>query len=442
LWVSLVYLCGVVVRILYTLKIQRPETVIYADMGLYTDRARRLAEGVPLSASDVTTGIGYPALLAFLSKNGTFGAAVTFQLVISCLVPLALGLFGWAAYGRRTGLLAVVFGSLYFPFMEYGALFLTELHLLFWMALAFAGFMAARRARRRGAAIAAAAGGGIALSIAATFKTLALPAVVAFFVADGVAAALARGEGAPRPWLERLKPWVLRGAVALIAAAPVLGVMSSACTRARGSFCITGKEMGHDFLLGHYGRIADIEWISPGGRDLYRFGSPSSHLRNYQTHVKVPFSIGDAAANRAEAWRWIGKHPGEAIVLSLDHVYDTMFGPLMWPTMNSDMWMFAATSQFAFIVLLFVPTVLAARTVLRRGLRTALTTRTAVMLAPIGALVITVMIATGEVRYRIPFDIFFITIACGYIVRDVKRVDGGPPAAVTPSETAVALSGS
>ena len=40
----------------------------------------------------------------------------------------------------------------------------------------------------------------------------------------------------------------------------------------------------------------------------------------------MPFSMTDSAANEAEAWRWIGKHPGEAIVLSLDHIYDTFFG--------------------------------------------------------------------------------------------------------------------
>jgi hypothetical protein len=440
LWVSLVYLCGVALRILYTLKIQRPETILYADMQLYIDRARRLAAGIPMDRADVTTGIGYPTLLAWLIPDGhTFGPAVMVQLVISCLLPLALGLLGAAAYGRRTALLAIVFGSLYFPFIEYGALFLTEIHLAFWMTLAFAGFLGARRTQRRGLAIASGVGGGIALSIAATFKTLALPAAVVFFVVDGVAHALARQgakSGSAPSWSARLKPWVFHGAVALLAAAPVLGLMSRTCTKASGRICITGKEMGHDFLLGHYGRIADIEWTAPGGHDMYRFGSPSSHLRSYEQHVKVPFSIGDPAANRAEAWRWIKAHPGEAIVLSLDHVYDTLFGPVMWPTMNNGKtWTLAASSQFAFIVLLFVPTVLALATVTRRGLRRALLSRTALVFAPIAALMITVTMATGEVRYRIPFDAFFITIACAYLVGDVKRHDD---AELTPIETAAA----
>jgi hypothetical protein len=208
--------------------------------------------------------------------------------------------------------------------------------------------------------------------------------------------------------------------------------MARACTRAsNGRFCVTGKEMGHDLLLGHYGRVADIEWKNES-RDVFRFGSPGALLRHYDAHVRVPFSITDGPANRAEAFRWISAHPGEAIVLSLDHVYDTFFGSSIWPTFNGGQWPFAHLSQYLFIALLFVPTVLACRIVLRRGWRAAFTSQTALCLAPIVALIIMVMIATGEVRYRIPFDCFFIAIACAYFVGDLARVDGG---VVSPSGT-------
>ena len=112
-------------------------------------------------------------------------------------------------------------------------------------------------------------------------------------------------------------------------------MLARVCTRANdGKFCVTGNKMGADFLLGHYGRIADIEWV-PEGHDQFRFGSPRRLLRHYDAHARVPFSITDNAANTAEAWRWIGRHPGEAIVLSIDHIYDTFFGSSMWPTFNS-----------------------------------------------------------------------------------------------------------
>jgi hypothetical protein len=68
--------------------------------------------------------------------------------------------------------------------------------------------------------------------------------------------------------------------------------------------------------------------------------------------------------------------------------------------------------------------VLACAHLSKRGWRACLTSRTALVLAPIAALTVTVAVATGEVRYRIPFDIFFIVLACAYVVGDLARVDG------------------
>jgi hypothetical protein len=420
-----VYVSGVALRILYTLGVQRPEDLIYSDMGLYVSRARRMAAGEALQPYDVSQALGYPALIAFFNPTGaTLDRVVVAQIIISCLVPIAVGLLGAAAFGRRTSMLAVVFASLYFPFIEYGALFLSEIPFILCLALAFAGFLAARRAQGRRAAIAFAVGGGLAISLAASFKALALPAAFIFFVTDAVATAVGREPArTARAWLARMKPWVLRWALVGLGAAPVLGVMSRACTHAtHGRFCITGKEMGSDLLLGHYGRIADIEWKHEGF-DLFRFGSPGALLRHYDTHARVPFSITDGAANRKEAFRWIGAHPGEAIVLSVDHVYDTFFGSIMWPTLNGNNWALGHLSQYVFIGLLFVPTVLGLATVVRRGARRAVSSQTALVMAPIVALTITVMLATGEVRYRIPFDVFFISIACAHLVGEVTRVD-------------------
>jgi 4-amino-4-deoxy-L-arabinose transferase-like glycosyltransferase len=433
LWVLLVYACGIAIRALYTYGVQSAEDLIYSDMGLYVGLARRIVAGMPLIRPDVTHPLGYTALLAFLLSHGhPLSTAVHLQFIVSCLVPAAAGLLGATAYGRRTGLLAVVFASLYFPFIEYGALFLSEIHLIFWMTLAFACFFAVRRARSRGATIAAMLGGGVALSIAASLKSVALPAAFMFFVVDGVALLLARPRvTSPAALLLRLRPWAFRAALLAAGAAPLLGALARVCTTANdGLFCVTGNKMGSDFLLGHYGRIADIEWKSEG-HDLFRFGSPGALLRHYDEHVKVPFSMTDNRANSQEAWRWIGRHPGEAVVLSLDHVYDTFLGPTMWPTLNGNSWPFGHLSQYVYFVFLLLPTVLAGARVARLGWRAALTSRTALVMSPVLALTITVAIATGEVRYRIPFDVFFIAVACAYLVGDVARVDLADPPART-----------
>jgi hypothetical protein len=333
---------------------------------------------------------------------------------------------GYVAYGRRTGLLAVVFASLYFPFIDYTALSLSEIHFIFWLALAFSAFFGMRRVRRRGVALAMAAGGGLALSIAAALKSVALPAAFLFFLVDAVALALTRRPGEPLSALwPSFKPWLLRLALVGIAVTPLLSVLARVCTRANNDrFCVTGNKMGSDFLLGHYGRIADIEWKGPRG-DQFIFGSPGAVLRHYEQRKTVHFSMTDSDANKQEAWRWIGKNPGEAIVISLDHVYDTFFGSSMWPTFNHASWPYGHITQYVFIVFLFVPALLACGGIVRRGWRAVLTSRTALVFAPIAALTVTVAVATGEVRYRVPFDIFFIAISCAYVVGDLARIDGG-----------------
>lgn len=377
---------------------------------------------------DVTHPLGYPSLLAFLiSGDDSFARAVAVHFVVSCLVPLALGLFGAAAFGRRTGLAAVVFGSLYFPFIEYGALFLSEIHFILWLTLAFAGLFGSIGARRRGVSLGFAAAGGVALSIAISMKAVGLLAALGFCAFEALALLLGRGP-AGSDWRARasdrpLRAWLLRVTVAAVAAAPLLGLLARVCTHAnRGKFCVAGNKPGADFLLGHYGRIAEINWAPDEGH-AFEFGSPGAFLRHYEGQVNIPFTITNNAGNSGEAWRWIFAHPLDAIVLSLDHVYDTFFGVGMWPTFNTSSWPLANLSQYAFVILLFVPTLLACAAIARGGVRALVTSRTTLVLSPVVALAITVAIATGEVRYRIPFDIFFIVVACAFAVGDVGRVD-------------------
>jgi 4-amino-4-deoxy-L-arabinose transferase-like glycosyltransferase len=429
--VALVYVVGVILRIDYVLNVQRPQDFIYADMRLYYDLATHFAtSNEPLMPWDVTHPLGYPVFLSLLrSADGSFARAVNVQLFLSCLVPLAVGLLGARTFGRRTGLLAVAFASLYFPFIEFTGYYLSEIPFILSLTLTFVLFFAARDARRLGVSLALAAAAGLTLSLAMAFKSVALPAAVAFFAADAVAILATRPTDGGS-LVTRLRPWLMRGALAGVAALPLLVPMARVCTKANlNRFCVTGNKVGADFLLGHYGRIADIAWGLGQGRG-FQFGSPSSYLRHYELHEKVPFPITASAENAAEAWKWIFAHPFEAFVLSLDHIYDAFFATTIWPSFNGPRWALAQLSQYAFIALLFVPAVLVCARLLGRGPRAFLTSRAALVLAPIAALAFTVAVATGEVRYRIPFDIFFIVTACALVTGEEAARDGLPSGAL------------
>jgi 4-amino-4-deoxy-L-arabinose transferase-like glycosyltransferase len=425
----IVYVFGVLLRIEYSLHLHPPESFISSDMANYVNLARRLAfSSEPLMPLDATHPLGYPALLAFLiSGGGSLARAANFQIVVSALVPLAVGWLGWVTFGFRTALAAVAFASVYFPFIEYGAYFLSEIHFILWLTVSFAALFAARDAHRPLTRLLLSAAGGFALSLAASFKAVAVFGVIVFFAVDAIGLVLASSieTGA---WRARLRNWVWRGVVAALASMPIFSILARVCTRAnRGNFCVLGK-MGADFLLGHYGRVADIDWAADEGSGFHQFGSPGSYLRHYELHERVPFSIMDNAANRAEAWHWIFAHPFDAIVLSLDHVYDTFFGVAMWPSYGLPSWPMAQLAQYVFVVLLLAPTVFACARVLKRGVRAFLASRTMLVLSPVLGLTFTVAMATGEVRYRIPFDVFFIVVACALVVGDLRRVDGAPAA--------------
>jgi hypothetical protein len=429
-WCLAIYALGIWLRVDYSLNVNPPEAHVSSDMGLYVDLARRLGTGAELHPWDVTHPLGYPALVSFLlGEGGGLGNVARVQIFVSCLVPLAVGLLALAAFGRRTALVAVAVASIYFPYIEYGALFLSEIHFILWLTLAFAAFLGARQARSRAPAIGLALAGGIALSIAAAFKSVALPAAAAFFLFDALALQVKRG-GAPLR--ATFAPLLTRAVLVGLGAAPLLGVLARVCTAAnRGNFCVTGNKVGADFLLGHYGRIADIHWADDEGHG-FGFGSPGAYLRHYEAHPSVPFPITDNAANSAEAWRWILRHPFEALVVSLDHLYDTFLGTGMWPTYATESWPLAHLSQVVFVALLLVPVLFACARILRRGVGAFVASRTLLLLAPVLALAAVVAFATGEVRYRIPFDVFFIAIAAAMAVGELERPDqpaeasGGP----------------
>jgi hypothetical protein len=396
LWAGLAYLAGICLRIWYGFYLRPAVSSIYSDMEFYVGLARMLRR-TPLSALgpwDVTHPLGFPALLAAaLGPNLSLDRPALMQFAVSALVPLAVALLGLAAFGRRTSLVMLIFSSLYFPFIEYGSLLLSEIHFIFWMALTFAALFAATRATSRNRAVALGLAGGVALSLAIAMKAVALPAAATFFAAYALSLLFSRAS---------IRPAIGLALAVAIGAAPLLSTLGSICTHAnRGTFCVAGNKAASDFLLGHYGRISGIQWGTDQGRTFF-FGSPGSYLRHYDQRVNVPFSIYDNPANAAEAWRWIAKNPAEAAELSLDHVYDTFFGVGMWPSFATGAWGWAHFSQMIFLALLFFPTLFALTKKSRRAL---------LVLSPVMGLLVSVLIATGEVRYRIPFDMFLMAVS-------------------------------
>ena len=232
--------CGVVVRVLYTLWIQRPESMIYSDMGIYVDLARRMVAGIPLIRPDVTHPLGYASLLAFLigRPSRSLALAINVQLVVSCLVPLAVGLLGATAYGRRTAIPGGRVREPVFPVhrVRRAVSVRGSLHLLDVDHVRELVCRATRPPPRGRASASRWWAGTLRCPSPPPSSrwrcrprscTSSSTASLSWSAARRTARAFHGSRGSPR-----LKPWVLRGALVAVAAAPLLGVLARVCTRA------------------------------------------------------------------------------------------------------------------------------------------------------------------------------------------------------------------
>lgn len=425
-------------RIQYITRWHDPRKYVYSDMKMYFDLGIRLAKpGYDLRPNDVTHPPGVSELIAFFARRDglrlgiledrsfvedlskialegkALGGLVLLQLVLAILIPLSVGFLGWVTFGRRTALVAVAIASLYYPFIEYGGYFLAEVYMMVLCPLVVGLYLLAVRVvargtrRSLGVGLGIAAIGGFAFYLALAMKMVALPAVLGFIVIHFLFTA-----GPPRK---------LRAAVAavfLFAATPGTIGISQRCTAANdGTFCFGSNKSGADFLLGHYGRIQGISW-KPKKGPHYSFGSPSAYQHGYRDVPEVKFGIFDSKANEAEAWKWIRKHPWEAVVLSFEHVADTFFGALPWPAYATSFWLGAQAALYLFILLLLFPTAVLLVDVLRkRGVMGLLRSTELAVVSPAFGVALAVAIATGEIRYRLPWDGLFMILAIEFYRR-------------------------
>jgi hypothetical protein len=112
--------------------------------------------------------------------------------------------------------------------------------------------------------------------------------------------------------------------------------------------------------------------------------------------------------------------------LTGQHVHDLFFVGPSWPTVESKFWVIGTTSHYAFLLLVLFPASVRCIDLLRKlGLRGFLASTESLLLAPVLGLIFSAAIATGEPRYRIPFDTFFFLVAIQFfrslVIREGAR---------------------
>lgn len=425
----LTFAAGVLWRWVFIFKLHDPRKYVYSDMLMYVELGKRITKpGYKLRALDVTHPPGLTELVAyFYRRDHSLGALLWFQFFVTALVPLAVALLAWLAFGKRAWRPALVLASLYFPFVEYGGYFLAEIYLTLTATLTMAATLGASRLldvdtptrRRWTLALGIAALGGLSFSLAMLMKMVALPALLSFL---GVFVVLTRSG--------RFKRKLAIAAVLCAAALPLSLWQTDRCTRASGSFCPGSSKQGADFLMGHIGRVQGVVWKDPKTRGEVGFGSPAAYQHGYREKPEFHFAITDNPKNNEAAWAWIKAHPTDAVVLMFEHVWDTFGGSLPWPGNATRHWAASQTFHYLFLLLLFFPTLVRLFDIARcEGLVGLARSIELAIIAPIFGVIVSVMMATGEARYRIPWDMCFMLVATELILA-LRR--SHPPSAEPP----------
>jgi len=413
------FVYGAAWRWMHVTRWHDPREYVYSDMKMYVDLGKRLAKpDYVLRAGDVTHPPGTTKLIAwFYEHDPDLSSLVVFQALVSIMVPVALGALALVAFDRTTARATVVISSLYFPFIDYGGFFLAEVYMMVLVPSCLALYLASVRQTKWWRVAPLGLGAGVALFCALAMKMVALPAILGFAILHW----LLRAEST-----RRVKTMALLCLV--LGALPGSAAMTERCTDANGGeLCFGSNKGGADFLLGHYGRIQGVKWVDPKQRGYVSFGSPSAYQHGYRKVREVPFAITDGEQNSQAAWDWIRKRKVHAVVLSSEHVFDTMGATLPWPAVATKYWAGVQGAQYLFLLFLLFPAVVRCLDIAReQGVWPMLQSRELCLLSPLFGVMLAVFIATGEPRYRIPFDGLIMLVAIQFYRTFQKK----PPAAV------------
>ena len=402
------YVAGVIWRYMHVYYSHDPRGTVYSDMHVYISTARRIADpNYKLVPIDVTHPPATSWLFSqFYQADPSFFSLMLFQLLIAALIPLAVGFLAWVAFDQKSAAWAIAVSSGYYYYVEYAGFFLSEIYMMLLIPLMMALYLVAVRAKKLPVAIAWGALTGIVLFISIAFKTVAAPAVLGFCAVHWL---LTRGPS--------LRVKTAAFASVFLAALPGLYLISHRCTLAnRNKFCLGSNKTAADFLLGHYDRIHSLKWTDS------QFGSPASQQHGYEHVPQVWFSITDSEQNFATAWDWVTGSPDKALVLSVQHIFDLLTPNAPWPTIWTPEWPFAQAVSYLFVMVMAYPAFLLLFDIVRSsGVGGLFRSIEFAILSILFGVMLGVAIATGEARYRLPYDCVFIILGVQFYRRVLAR---------------------
>ncbi len=390
---------------------------IYSDMQTYVQSA--INAGNPEYHQTIADTIYPPGFSFFLSYlftlDPSWQLAISAQFIISLLIPLLIAMIGWELFGLKTSCISLILASLYFPFIDYAAYFLSENILLFSISLSFLILIWALKAQRVVVGLGLGLLSGLVLGLATAIKSIVL--LPSLLVTLAILS-----NGIRFGW----KPFHLVSLTGFLGLVILLIPLAMRCTQLNeGHYCTVNNNGGMGVLLGHYGPVEEAQFKDEKRGMVYNFGSPEAIQMGYQEKPVFPFGAYDSKRAIKLAIKWTKENPLDALLLSTHHVFALFAGTIPWPSSNTPLKKWLILSQELFWIFILVPAIIYVITNKKRFLDLKGTGMAdLVLILPLIGLMIVVFFTFSEPRYRIPWDGFTILLAARFYSKgelDPKR---------------------
>lgn len=404
---AVLFLIGISWRTYYIFYEHPATDYIYSDMNSYVSSAKNMVD--PNYKPVIGDTLYPPGMSFFLGGlyllDRTWGVALLAQWLIAVLIPFLIGLTGYKLFGYRTALLSAAIASLYYPFIDYASYFLSENPFTFLLLLTMLFTIYGFKARSRIAVALLGLASGIIAGMTASLRSVILvPALLAGVYLLVLA------------YKHRLKQVPILLCSALIGLGLIIIPLSQRCTTLNeGRFCLISTNSGLNFLQGHYGHTSHFKFDDKKRGYYYEFGNPTKLYKRYEEEARIPFGPYDSHALMRYAKNWIWQHPLDALLISVEHVFDLFFGSVTWPTSHTVHQRWALLFQQLYLVFILLPAlfIVQRRSALILRFSTSAFSE-ALMFLPLLGVMLTVFLTIGEIRYRIPFDAFTMILAARF----------------------------
>lgn len=395
-----VFVLGVLYRYVFTFSVAPPQNHLINDPGDYLKRAINLCQQT--FPWDIThtmfppgTDYFYGAVYCIRKNQMDLSWAI---VIGSSLIPVLIYSLARTIYGHAVGLLSLILASTYFPFINFGGFYLSEIPVMLTMLMGTICLIEAfRSSSERKTWIFWALCVGFFSGLSATIKLQALAPLLLTAALGPFFQKTARGH--------TLKVIF----VSLLGTIPVLIPGAVRCTTLNGgNLCLGAKSFGINLLVGHQPGKPWLRFLVKERNLELLFSGPFMDFEPERQPRTLEFGPWEDEKIKAEIAKEFGESPGEFLFTFWRNTKSYFGAVQLWPQSEAPLWAYELFRYFLWFMfaILFLAYALIPRWFREECQRLEFWQ---LVLPMLGGFLCGI-IGTGEPRYRVPFDCYLIIL--------------------------------